>query len=319
MVLILMFGSLFYGAYYLYRSHTVQPLQADLITIDTTRITQLRIHPPEEGQKVIQLQREENYWIASNGQVHVRSLGSPVAAILANLVRITSISIAAKHEDEWLQYGLSRGQGVRVEVFEDDELVEDFWVGNTVPDSTGTDSLSYIRNHQEQEVYVVRGLSAWPFRHSFLHFRPKNLLDIPAAQRIDSFAYQLPDTTFLFKRSADQWACNGLPIEDASHISSYLNNMHRIRSTTFVDDYDYNQPESQRANSLTLYLDQAEQPILINVYVDTLRELPYIIHSNQNPTTWFGSDSSGVYLRLFPEVDSLVGTPEQVRVGVGSQ
>lgn len=305
-VLILMFGSLLYGAYYLYRSQTIKPLQADLITIDTALISQLRIHPRDESEQAIQLQREENDWIASNGQVHLRALPTPVEAILKNLIKITTIDIAAKEEDAWLKYGLSRGQGTRVEVYEGNEKVEDFWVGNTVPDSTGADSLSFIRIHQEQEVYVVRGLRSWPFRQSFLQFRPKELLKIPEATPIDSFAYQLPDTLFLFSKTDTSWNCNGEPVQDPANIDLFLRKLRNIESTVFVDDFDHNLPESNRSNSLTLYLSESEQPVMVNVYQDTLREKPFILHSNQNPSTWFGSDSSGVYSLLFWEIDSLL-------------
>lgn len=305
-VLILMFGSLIYGAYYFYRLQTIKPLQADLITIDTSLITQLRIHPREESQKIIQLQREEDYWIASNGQVHLRALRPPVEAILKNLIKITTIDIAAKDEDDWLKYGLSRGQGTRVEVFENNEMVEDFWVGNTVPDSTGMDSLSFIRNHEEREVYVVRGLRTWPFHQSFLRFRPRELLKIPEETSIDSFAYQLPDTLFLFSKTQNNWNCNGQPVEDPAAINFFLRNLRNIESSVFIDDFDHNLPESKRSNSLTLYLSESGQPVLIDVYLDTLRENPFILHSNQNPGTWFGSDSSGVYSRLFWKVDSLL-------------
>ncbi|PHN05306.1 DUF4340 domain-containing protein [Flavilitoribacter nigricans] len=305
-VLILMFGSVIYAAYYLYRSHTIQPLQADLITIDTNRISQLRIHPRDNSQKSIQLQREEDYWIASNGQVHLRALPTPVASILGNLVKITTVDIAAKEENDWLKYGLGTGQGVRVEVYEGNELVEDFWVGNTVDDPSGADSLSFIRIHEEQEVYAVRGLSTWPFRQTFIQFRPRKLLALSSETPVDSFAFQLPDTLLSFQRSGQEWRCNGAPIPDPSLVQRFLRDLRHIESTVFVDDYDYNLPESNKFNSLVLYLPQTEQPVLVDAYLDTLRELPIILHSNQNPTTWFGSDSSGVYSRLFWPVDSLM-------------
>lgn len=304
-VLILMFGSLFYGAYYLYRSHTSQPLQADLVTIDTSRISQLRIHPRNEPQKVIQLQREDDYWIASNGQVHLRALPQPVAAILKNLVKLTTIQIAAKSDHEWLKYGLGPGQGTRVEVYEGNQRVEDFWVGNTLLPADRADSLSYIRIHQEQEVYAIQELETWPFRQNFSQFRPKKILSIPADVPVDSFSYQLPDTLFTFRRTGQEWHFNGQPIPDPAPIKRFLGNLRHLESTGFVDDYDHNLPESNKFRSLLLYLSETEQPILIDAYLDTLRETPFILHSNQNPTTWFGSDSSGVFSRLFWPVDSL--------------
>lgn len=302
LVLILMFGGLIFGAYYCYRSHTNQPLQADLITIDTNRISRLRIHPKEGSDEVIQLQREGDYWIASNGQVHLRALSRPIGRILRNLLKITTIEIAATSELDWQNYGLTPAQGIRVEVYEDNHLSEDFWIGHSIPDSEGPDSLAFIRIHEEQEVYAVKGLEASPFRRSFLHFRPKTILSLPADLLIDSFAYRFADTLFTFERKGSGWRLNGALLPDPGPVNRYLQNLRRLEGTTFADDFDNNQSGSYKYRSLMLYPEGTAPPILLDVYLDTLREQPYILRSTQNPTTWLASDSSGVYSRLFWEM-----------------
>jgi hypothetical protein len=184
--------------------------------------------------------------------------------------------------------------------------VEDFWVGHTLLPPGSLDSLSYIRIHQEQEVYAIQQLETWPFRQEFTQFRPKKVLSLPAGIPVDSFSFQLPDTLYTFTRAGKEWNFNGLPIRDPSPIQRFLRNLRHIESTGFVDDYDHNLPESNKFSSLLLYLSETDQPVLIDAYLDTLREVPFILHSNQNPTTWFGSDSSGVFNRLFWPVDSLI-------------
>lgn len=306
MVLILMFGGLFYGGYRLYRSHTIQPLEASLITIDTSQISQLRLHQPDRQQRIIQLQREGDNWIASDGQVHLRALQRPVANILRNLVDITTVDIAAKEEADWQHYGLSPGQSVRVEIYQDQALVKNFWIGYTQPDTGGVDSISFIRIDQEQEVYTIRGLQAWPFYQHFSRFRPKGMLSLSAGSTIDSFVFQLPDTSFSFHRQDQDWVMNGSVVSDPRRIEKYLGGLRKVESTNFVDDYDYNRPESHKYGSLLLHTPGSEQPILIHAYVDTLREAPFILHCSQHPTAWFGSDSSGLYQRFFGMLDSLL-------------
>lgn len=313
LVLILMFGGLIYGVYALYRSQTVQPLRADLISIDTARISQLRIHSKENGQ-IIQLQREDGSWIASNGQVHLRALPLPVQRILENLVKVTTVEVAAKNEADWQAFGLTPAQSVRVEIYQNNEQVEDFWIGHAASDPAAADSLAYIRIDQEREVYAVRGMETTPFFQTFPQFRSKRIIQLPDGASIDSFLFQLPDTLYKFEQSAGNWHLNGLPVAEPTVISKFLQNLRRIESQTFVDDFDHQQPGLAKHRSLALYLSRVEEPILVEVYQDTFRDQPYILRSTQNPT-WFGSDSSGIYSRLFSVVDALSAKKEEPTLG----
>lgn len=297
LVLFLLFGGLLFGAYSLYHSQTSKPLRADMIAVDTALISRLRIHPKDGQARVIELQREADEWIVSNGQLHLRALTPPVEALLRNLVQITTVDVAAHDEPSWLDYGLATGQAVRVEVYEQGRLTEDFWIGQT--STQKPDGLAYIRVHNEPEVYTVQGLETYPFFQEFPIYRSKTLLALPAEEAIDSFSFQYPDTTFTFVRQGQEWQIDGKPIADAGPIRNYLANLRNVHADIYVDDFDHNLAADKKYCSLLLYLPQSEQPILVHAYRDTLREHPFILQSSQNPGSWFGSDSSGIYSRLF--------------------
>ena len=166
-VLFLIFGGLIYGAYTLYHAQTQKPLQADLISIDTNQISRLRIYLPEGQGPTVQLQRQEDYWIASNDLVHLRATNQAVQGLLQNLVKVTTIDIATTSEADWPTYGLSPNQSVRIQVYNNTELMEDFWLAQHKQATTIGDSVSFIRIHQEKEVYAVYGLSTDPFFSKF--------------------------------------------------------------------------------------------------------------------------------------------------------
>ncbi|MCB0628281.1 MAG: DUF4340 domain-containing protein [Saprospiraceae bacterium] len=304
LVLILMFGGLFYGMYYLYHAQASQPLQADLIAVNPLQISRLRITGPEREQ-YIELQRQDSGWIASNGQVHLIALSAPVEAVLQNLHKITTTDIAATSESDWNNYGLGDGYAVRVELFSGKERIEDFWVGQVPPGELPEDSLVYLRIQGEQEVYVVKGLQTAPFYQPFSAYRPKTILSIPVDSRIDSFSFIYPDTTYTLNRRPQGWILNRLAMAEPAEVDHFLGNLQDLSSSDFADDFDHNRAGVERLLSLQLYPSPAETPILVDMYLDTLREHPYVLRSTQNPGTWFECDSLELYKRFVLPLDSL--------------
>lgn len=308
-VLFLMFGGLFYGMYYLYQSQASQPLHTELISVDTVLISRLRLRGPEPKQ-LIELQRQEADWIASNGQVHLKALSAPVRSLLQNLLNITTIDISTTSESEWGSYGLAAEQATRVEVFKGTDNISDFYVSQ--PGSSATkDSLSYIRFQGETEVYAVRGLQTAPFYQTFAAFRPKTIVHLPPDSKIDSFSYVLADSSYTIKNTKAGWQFNGLTLEDPSWISRFLANIQHLSSDAFADDFDDNRAGVIKLPSLHLHPSQAEAPVLIEMYQDTLREKPYVFRSTQNPGTWFESDSAKLYQHFILPLDSLTFKPLQ--------
>lgn len=299
-----MFGGLFYGMYYLYQSQASQPLHTELISVDTLEISRLRLQGPE-SQQLIELQRQDGDWIASNGQVHLKALSGPVRSILQNLIKITTIDISTTSESEWSNFGLAAGQTVRVEVFKSTARTGDFYVSQPPGEAAPADSLAYIRFQGENEVYAVRGLQTAPFYQSFAAFRPKTITDLPAGSQIDSFSYVLADTTYTISRSGAGWQLNGLQLEETNWIDRFLTNIRQLSSTAFADDFDDNRAGVVRLPALHLHLSPADAPVLIEMYRDTLRDQPYVLRSTQNPGTWFGSDSAALYQRFLVPLDSL--------------
>lgn len=302
--MILMFGGLFYGMYYLYHRQASQPLEADLIAVDTLQISRLKITSPESEQYV-ELQRQEAGWIASNGQVHQNALPAPVSAVLQNLLRVTTYDIASTSESEWNKYGLGESQAVRVELFAGKEQVKDFWVG---PGSVGEhppDSLAYLRIEGEKEVYAVKGLQSAPFFEPFSTYRPKTIIQLLGGSRIDSFSYVLADTIHTISRSGNSWFLNRAAITEPTRIDRFIANLREVSSGNFADDFDDHRAGVVKLPSLHLHLSRSEAPVLIDMYLDTLREHSYLLRSTQNPGTWFETDSGRLYQQFFLPLDSL--------------
>jgi hypothetical protein len=93
--------------------------------------------------------------------------------MLAGLNLIETSRITANSPGQWKAYGVEEGQGVRVRVYRESELLEDFILGRSAQrNSTDT---SYLRLTGEDEVFAVDGFLHKSFRQNFDNFRDKRL------------------------------------------------------------------------------------------------------------------------------------------------
>ena len=114
------------------------------------------------------------------------------------------------------------------------------------------------------------------------------------------------DTTFIFRQNGENWLINEEDSLESDAVNQYLASLTNTQIETFIDDFDASSTTLSKHQSLILYISDNEKPVLIDVYQDTLRELPFIMRSTHNPSTWFGSDSLGAYRQLFWNLESLL-------------
>lgn len=271
------------------------PLQADIITLDTSAVSIIEITNPAQQGKLIRLQREQNGWIVSNGRIHVKAQSKPVEDVLHSLYKVTTDDLAAKRPEEWDQYGLSDEQAIRIRIYIGDDLLEDFLIGSRNNDT----HTSWLRLAGEPEVYAVSNTDFSVLRRSFQAYRCRTILSLADDAQIEAFQYLLSDTTLRYRRYGTGWQLNDSLLLDPAPVNRYLQGLRKVGGEHFADDFDDNAGAEKRLRSLWLQVVGRQQPLVVNIYVDSSRQQPYILHSSQNPSNWFAVDSTLVFARLF--------------------
>lgn len=286
-----------YGLTKLFSDKQHLSFSAKLIEIDTTKITSILLTPKSSNYD-ISLWRENNNWIASNGQINVKAQAEMVQSLLRNLTTIQTNQVVAKKPEQWGSYAVADKQGTHVRVYQGLHLLADFILGNpSSPSPT-----AYLRLSGEHEVYAVDYFLVKSFEQGFNAFRNHNLLKMSTDTKITAFDYQIQDSILQFIKTPEGWK-NGLITLDSMQVENYLQGLKNISGATFADDFDEVQGSKYLYKILTIKEKNIEEHFIITCYRDTMRSPAFILQSNQNPDAFFVSDSMGIYNQLFNKVN----------------
>lgn len=296
-----------YGITRLTSKQRQSSFDTELIAVDTARVSSVTIRLKDADADII-LKREAGAWLVSNGQISTEAVPSAVEAILGALTEIQTKRIVAKNSEKWADYEVEDGAGTRVTVYDGEEVLEDFVVGRFNFNQQTRSGTSYVRIAGEDEVYAVDGFLTLTFSQGFDSYRDRTILKLDAGQEITSVRFSSPDTTRQLVKVGEAWQIDGAVPADSALVAQYINGLRNLSGSTFADDFDELQADDYRYRSVTINGNNLLQPLSITCYLDTTRtEEPFIIQSSQHPDVFFASDTTGVYERVFKDVEAFVG------------
>lgn len=272
-------------------------LNANLIQVDTTAVTAIIITPGNAADE-ISLYKEGTAWIASTQRLSIKPPANTVQQLLKSLVTLKTNQVLTNLNAVAEDLGLDETQATRVRVYGGTHLLEDFWVGNRVPSDT---TAFYLRFSGAKEVYIVHSKLHDLVGLSFASYRNRQIINIPLAADLQSFSYEISDSTYLFSKKADKWTLAD-KLVDSIALQKLITSWSEVSGTWFADDFDEVQDARFLYKTLIIKLKSKNDPIRISCYRDTTRTPPYVIHSSENKDSYFASDSLGIYKILFREI-----------------
>ena len=290
----------------------------ELIKIDTAAVSSITIIPKGEDSE-INLTKEPQGWIASNGTLSVKATSGSVQNILDILTLVKTKRIAAKNPEKWSEYEVEAGKATQIKVYSGTNLLEDFVVGRFTynqppggfqqgqqPNFNNLSFTSFVRLTDEDEVYAVDGtLSMTLGNQKFDNFREKQLFNMPAGVEVTDIAVLQPDNTPLYSMVLNngQWTLNGTEPLDSVKVADYVSSLGNVSGYEFADDFDDAQAKNYLIKTLVVRGNNLLDPISVQCYADTSRTKPFVIRSTHNQA-YFSSDSTGIYDRLFKDVSA---------------
>lgn len=296
-----------YGLSRVFRSQRDSNFRTELIKVDTAAITSIVIDP-KGAEPEFTLKREANGWIASNGQLNLRATASAVNAVLGAVHLVRTKNIVAKAEEKWPDYEVTEEAGTRVRIYQDEKLLEDFFVGRFNFNPQARSGVSYLRLSSGKEVYAVDGFQTITLGQGFAAYRNRQLLQMDPGMEVTAFRYQTPDTVLSLTLDTAGWLLEGRSAElDSTSVAEYLDGLRNLSGEHFADDFDELKAPTLPAKILTIRGRNIDPPVEITGYIDSSRqERPFVFRSSQAPETFFASDSSGLYDRVFRKLEQLI-------------
>jgi hypothetical protein len=259
-------------------------LEEHILTIDTSRVSAIHIHPAAEDGE-IKLLRAGQKWKVERDETKVNVEVSHLRSALGSISKIRPERLLSRKKEKWADYQVD-STGTNVKVYSGKEDPTEFWIGKT---SSGGNSLRIEGN---DNVYEVKEALEGNFNRRFAGWRDKTLLKIEP-EKITKISFEYPsDSSFIVERSNGKWNINNMQA-DSAKVATYLN---RFRSRTLSEFADNFTPPDKPEYIVTLNNDSASALTLRGWKTD---DNQWVVTSSLQDQVYFSSDDKNLMNQLF--------------------
>jgi len=273
----------------LFNKKTVRSFTTDIIKIDTAAVDRIVFHNADPNAK-FEILKNGDSWTVKNNTVEADAQISSVSSLLNNLNNIKAQRPVAKSKDKWVEYEVDEENGKRIELFNGSKSVEDLVIGRFNFNQQTRSAKSYVRRSNDESVYVIDGFISMSISQSMDAFRDKTVVNFPANSLV-SFQLESESGSRILKKE-NYWLNQNGEVQDSTGMVNLVNNLSNVNGTGF---YDSPLKNNTPIKTLTL-IDTEGKSATISCYES---DGSFVIHSSQNPDSYFKSDSSGIFKTLF--------------------
>lgn len=284
-------------------------LNTEIVSIDTSRVTSMLLYPTSEKGNELIFSRKDGRWTVTRDDLTAACDRAAVDNALSELVNLKTDQLVARSKDKWNDYNASDSLGSRLVVKEGKKTTLDLVIGrfNYIPSQNpyggygqnqGT-GITYVREHNRDEVYATQGFLAMTFNRNFNSWRDQTITSFTPSQ-VSKIVFDYPaDSGFIVQKSGTGWMVGGLPADSAS-MANYLNRASRKRNANFSDD---NKPNGTPDYQVT-FEGENMKPVNVQAFIQAGGN--YIFHSTANPDSWFNVTGDQVFKDIFKSADALM-------------
>src|SRR5258708_775464 len=145
-------------------------LRKDLIQLDASKITEVRIWPSSHPGEELKLVREGYRWKVSKGKRRSQSDDALVKSLLSLARQVKAQRMVSRKKEKWEELNVGE-KGTHVSIYENSTKKADFQVGKTgftsAADGSFSGGYTYLRLTDENEVYAVEGFFESGFNRAY--------------------------------------------------------------------------------------------------------------------------------------------------------
>lgn len=272
------------------RSNRFHSVLMDFLPKDVVKID---IH--KEESPPFSIIRYENRWLLSQQNVNETASIEAVEDLLRRLRDIRTSALISQQQSDWEDFGLGPKQGILLCLHFEEEAKSCVRIGRYAYSQEDKEVQAYTRLEKQKEVFTINGLALSMFSGELSAFRHNQLLS--GEGTADSLCFTSGSNTLkVIHSEQNQILINGQVASDSLLWVNYLQALNDLKGDEFADDINELSIDSLRFWQLTVY--QGNDSLVLDCYRDTTRQLPYLLHSQQFPSTWISSDSTGLHTQL---------------------
>jgi hypothetical protein len=206
----------------------------ELVTIDTSTVTEILIYPKSIGHKEVKLYKEEKVWkVNLDNEKTAVVPQSKVSNLFAQLLPIKPKRLAARGQDKWGGFQVD-STGTRVKIVENGKTTLDIILGRfsfKQPRSMST----FVRLAKDADIYEVDGFLEMSFNQDANYFRDGTVIN-DNFQNWTRISFDYPaDSSFQMIKVNEKWMSGNVEL-DSADTEKYLRQLARLTGTGYIDD-----------------------------------------------------------------------------------
>ncbi len=217
--------------------------KSEVVQVDTAKVTEFLLYPEANQHKEVKLFKDGNVWkvVVSGG----KSVTVPYDKIKGLKQKLTELKIerlVSRSPKKWNKYKVD-STGTRVKVFAGSDLVADFIVGKFNMQGR-RNFVSYVRNTDEDNVYLVNGFISPTFNRKADSFRNNYVMKADKNKWTElEFTYPADSSFTMTKDSTNNWFAGNTKLDSAT-VARYLSSVSRLYSSNFIDEFPSDFPKT---------------------------------------------------------------------------
>jgi len=281
-------------------------LKTSLVTVDTSKVTEIKLWPGSESGSEIQLLKTGGKWSLKKGDKLYNPGQGVAGSMLGYFVKLAPQKMVSRKKEKWNDYQVG-DSSTRVQMIAEGDIVADLRIGKLGFNQNQMQqqqqnfgqrgfegAFTYVRLDGEDEIYTVDGFLESSFNLSLNDLRDKALLRIKKDQ-VTKVSFNYPDSGFVVEMKENKWRIAGQPA-DSNKMKSYLRQLEFKNASSFADDFS-----PSRQPDINLNIDGAAGPLV--TLQAWKRDNDWVIASTQQPGVYFLSE--GIFNSVFERKENL--------------
>ncbi len=272
---------------------------AEIIKLDTAQITRILLKTKADNFQEFELIKEKD-WLVSSANLQVAVNEEAVQTLLSNLVSVKADQIVAKEKERWGHYDLEENTATSISVFKGNRQLAKFWVGKFTMSPDTRQITTYFRLEGKDDVFAVEGMTGLMFNQGFDGYRSNSFLELDV-HAIEKLSYS-GEQNYSIEKSGTGWKLNQTTELDSNAVWNFLMNLRQMTGDEFAKGFDTNSQNSEPVRTLTISGSNMPEDVVVRCWSDSIGEKPFVLQSSQYPYSFFSSDTSRLFTRVFKPI-----------------
>ena len=266
----------------------------NIILVDTSAINKIFISP-KSGDAFTMNKNGENWQLDLNNKI-ITADRSSITSFFGNILKLKADRVVTKNKERWSEYEVEGDNSTKIELFNNNDKQIGLIIGRFNFDQMTRSATSFIRLDDENEVYAIDGFASMSLSSDASAFRNKEIVNVNQ-QDLTGFVLNGPGGTKSLRFDGVNWITSTGIAPDTNLIKSYLGSVSNVSGQQFDDEFNAqnNPPDYQ----LIVEGNNMPAPVEVNCFRSQKEGQSFVLQSSVNPESYFSSDSTGIYSRIF--------------------